>query len=95
MVKPGSEDEFEKQVKESMTKAMAASGNLGAVFMRSNEKRGNYVIVGFWESREAWDRFMNETGRREALKPLLSDPIHSEWFEAIARIQDGKFHTHT
>src|SRR3954469_23100930 len=82
----GAEAEWEAAVRERLTRAEASAGRRGGSILTPEDDGNARVIVGLWETRDAWERWhddpaFNETAER--LKGLEIDAGKPTWHAVV------------
>ena len=85
-LKPGSEDEWDSLMLERMHAARKHAGWVGGQLLRPLDKPHDRVIVGTWESRDAWEAWHRDPTFRETrsrLDGLEARPAQEWWHEVL------------
>jgi heme-degrading monooxygenase HmoA len=82
----GAESEWEAAMRDRMTAAESSPGWIGGSILTPEDDGNARVIVGLWETRDAWERWhddpaFNETAER--LKGLESDAGTPTWHAVV------------
>jgi heme-degrading monooxygenase HmoA len=93
VVNSGSESEWEAVMRDRMTAAESSPGWIGGAILAPEDDASARLIVGLWESRDAWKRWhddpaFHDTGER--LKGLESDGGTPAWHSVS--YAGGRFH---
>jgi heme-degrading monooxygenase HmoA len=93
VVNHGAESEWEGVMRDRMTAAESSPGWIGGAILTPQDEASARVIVGLWETRDAWKRWhedpaFHDTGER--LKGLESDAGTPVWHAAV--YAGGRFH---
>jgi heme-degrading monooxygenase HmoA len=86
VVNDGSESEWEAVMRDRMTAAESSSGWIGGAILTPQGEANARLIVGLWETRDAWKRWhedpaFHDTGER--LKGLESHAGTPAWHGVI------------
>ncbi len=92
-IKDGEENNFEQELLSALKRyeKQMPDGLLGSLELRPDEEGGKFMHIVFWESKDKWQRFM-DSGQTANLSQFTTSKPKTGWFEAIARLQDGKLH---
>ena len=85
-LKPGTEGEWDRAMHERLRAAESRPGWVAGQLLRPVDKPHARVIVGTWESRDAWEAWHGEGAfreTRERLDGLQSRPSETTWYEVI------------
>ena len=92
-IKDGEENNFEQELLSALKRfeRQMPDGLLGSLELRPDEEGGKFIHIVFWESKDKWKKFM-DSGQTANLSQFTASKPKMGWFEAIARLQDGKLH---
>ncbi len=92
-IRDGEEDSFEQELLRALKRyeRRMPDGLLGSLELRPDEEGGKFMHIVFWENKDKWKRFM-DSGQTANLSQFVSSKPKMVWFEAMARLQDGKLH---
>ena len=82
----GSGSEWETTMRDRMTAAESSPGWIGGAILTPEGEANARVIVGLWESRDAWEQWHDDPAFRdtaERLKGLESDPGTATWHDVV------------
>ena len=85
-VKPGSEAQWDKTMQERLRAAEQRPGWVAGQLLRPVDKPQDRVIVGTWESRDAWEAWHRDPAFRETrgrLDGLQARPDQEWWHEVL------------
>jgi heme-degrading monooxygenase HmoA len=86
VINEGAESEWEAVMRDRMTAAESSPGWIGGSLLAPEGDRGARVILGLWESRDAWEQWHEDPAFRdtaERLEGLESDPGAPTWHEVV------------
>ncbi len=86
VVNDGAESEWETVMRDRMVAAESSPGWIGGSIFAPEGERGARVIVGLWETRDAWQRWHDDPAYRETaerLRGLASDPGDPTWHSVV------------
>lgn len=86
----GKASDFEKSIKNQLRKSGEIAGAVGAILLRSDKDPDSFLVVGFWKSKEDYEAFV-KSGAREEIRGFLKEKPKVQWFDPLARLQQGKF----
>jgi len=84
-VKPGSEAQWDKTMHERLRAAEQRPGWIAGQLLRPVDKPHDRVIVGTWESRDAWEAWHRDPAFRETRGRLegLEARTAQEWWHEV------------
>jgi heme-degrading monooxygenase HmoA len=85
-LEPGTEADWEAAMRERMSAAEGADGWIGGSILTPEDDRGARIILGLWESREAWERWHEDPAFRETtqrLDELERDSGAAGWHDVV------------
>jgi heme-degrading monooxygenase HmoA len=66
----GAESEWEAAMRDRMTAAESSPGWIGGTILAPEGDRASRLIVGLWESRDAWERWHEDPAFRDTAERL-------------------------
>jgi heme-degrading monooxygenase HmoA len=84
-VKPGSEAEWDKTMHNRLRAAEQRPGWIAGQLLRPVDKPNDRVIIGTWESRDAWEAWHRDPSFRETRSQLdgLEARTAQEWWHEV------------
>jgi heme-degrading monooxygenase HmoA len=85
-LKPGSESEWDRTIQERLRVAEGRPGWVAGQLLRPVDKPHDRVIVGTWETRDAWEAWHRDPTFRETrgrLDGLEARPGQEWWHEVL------------
>ena len=84
-LKPGTEGEWDRAMHERLRAAEHRPGWIAGQLLRPVDKSHGRVIIGTWQSREAWEAWHRDTAFRETRKQLdgLEARPAQEWWHQV------------
>ena len=85
-LKPGTEHEWDRAMHERLRAAEGRPGWVAGQLLRPVDKPNARVIVGTWDSREAWEAWHRDAAFRETrqrLDGLEARPAQDWWHEVV------------
>ena len=85
-LKPGTEQEWDRAMHERLRAAEGRPGWIAGQLLRPVDKPNARVIVGTWESRDAWQAWHRDAAFRETrqrLDGLEARPAEDWWHEVV------------
>jgi heme-degrading monooxygenase HmoA len=85
-LKPGAEGEWDRAMHERLRAAEERDGWVAGQLLRPIDKPHDRVIVGTWQSREAWEAWHRDATFRETrtrLDGLEARPARESWHEVV------------
>jgi heme-degrading monooxygenase HmoA len=84
-LKPGSESEWDRTIQERLQLAEGRPGWVAGQLLRPVDKPHDRVIVGTWESRDAWEAWHRDPTFRETRTRLdgLEERPGQEWWHEV------------
>jgi heme-degrading monooxygenase HmoA len=85
-LKPGTEGAWDRAMQERLRAAEGRPGWVSGQLLRPVDKPHARVIVGTWESRDAWEAWHHDTTFRETRKQLdglEAKPAQDWWHEVV------------
>src|SRR4051812_13198210 len=70
VINDGSESEWETVMRDRMTAAESSPGWIGGAILAPEGDAGARLIVGLWESREAWGRWHDDAAFQDTAERL-------------------------
>ena len=86
VLNPGAESEWEATMRDRMGAAESADGWIGGSILTPEDDRGARMILGLWETREAWERWHRDPAFRETaerLGDLERDAGTASWHDVV------------
>jgi heme-degrading monooxygenase HmoA len=86
VINEGARSDWEAAMRDRMSAAESAPGWIGASILAPEGDQGARLILGLWESRDAWEQWHEDPAFRETaerLKGLESDTGAPTWHEVI------------
>ena len=86
VLNPGAESEWEATMRDRMGAAESADGWIGGSILTPEDDRSARLILGLWDTREAWERWHRDPAFRETaerLSDLERDPGTASWHDVI------------
>jgi heme-degrading monooxygenase HmoA len=86
VVNEGAESEWEAAMRDRMTAAESSPGWIGGSILTPEEDRSARVILGLWDTRDAWEQWHEAPAFRETaerLKGLERDTGTPTWHEVV------------
>ena len=86
VVNAGSAPDWEAVMRDRMTAAESSAGWIGGSILTPEDDAAARVIVGLWESRDAWQAWHDDPAFRdtaERLKGLESDAGTPTWHDVV------------
>jgi heme-degrading monooxygenase HmoA len=85
-LKPGTEGEWDRAMHERLRAAEGRPGWVAGQLLRPVDKSHGRVIIGTWQSREAWEAWHRDAAFRETRKQLdglEARPAQEWWHEVV------------
>jgi heme-degrading monooxygenase HmoA len=86
VVNDGAEPDWESTMRERMTAAESSPGWIGGAILAPEGEAGARLIVGLWETRDAWQRWHEDPAFQdtaERLKGLERDAGTATWHDVV------------
>lgn len=77
-------------MKAQLKKSRETPGVVGALLLRSDRDPDSFLVVGFWKKKDDYEAFV-KSGARDDIRGFLKEKPRVQWFDSIARLQEGKF----
>ena len=93
LVKEGAESEWEAVMRDRMTAAESSPGWIGGSILAPEDAPGARLILGLWETREAWEQwhaapaFRDTAERLQGLEKDSGTPSWNDVVYAAGRLQ--------
>lgn len=85
-LKPGSEPDWDRAMRERLSAAQGQGGCLSAQLLMPVEGKSRRVIVGTWATRDEWEAWHHDPAfqeTRERLEGLQENPDDMQWYEVV------------
>jgi heme-degrading monooxygenase HmoA len=86
VVNEGAEPQWEAVMRDRMTAAESSRGWIGGAILAPEGETGARLILGLWETREAWQEWHEAPAFRETaerLQGLERDPGDANWNDVV------------
>lgn len=86
LLKDGAEEEWDAAMRERMSEAHTAAGWISGRILVPLDDRNARIIVGTWQSQDAWKRWHTDEEfreTRERLEGLQAQPDEVTWSEVL------------
>ena len=83
---PGTEDEWDRTMHERLRAAEGRPGWVAGQLLRPVDKPHARMIVGTWQSRDAWEAWHRDPAFRQTrtlLDGLEAHPAQERWYEVV------------
>ena len=91
-LRAGAEQEWDAVMRERFDSARGRPGWVSGQLLVPEDDASTRVIVGTWQSREAWNDWHHDPAfleRRETLERLEAEPSSAQWFDVVADAREG------
>jgi heme-degrading monooxygenase HmoA len=89
-LKEGTEPEWDAAMRERLSAAKSQAGWIGGQLLMPSDAANTRVIVGTWESREAWETWHRDetfAETRQRLDGLEAKPSQHVWHEVVVDVR--------
>jgi|SRR5215218_4196457 len=86
VLEAGSDSDWDAAMRDRMGAAESADGWIGGSILTPEDDRDARVIVGLWESRDAWEQWHRDPAFRETAERLAGlerDRGEATWHEVV------------